>query len=431
MLHLNNLKNLSFLVYGLGSTGNSVVKFFVKKGVKNYFVWDDNKTIRKNFKSNSVSNLQNTLNKVDYIVLSPGISLNKPKNKKNLFKFKKKIITDIDLLFLSSSNFKSIIVTGSNGKSTTCKMISHLMRKNGFNVELGGNIGNPVLNFKLKKNTHLIIEASSFQLSHSKLIRPDYAILLNITNDHLDWHGTMKHYINSKFKLFKLQEKKNFAIVEKKYSNLFKKKKYLSKLISIKLKNYLSIKNKIKNNYLKLKINDENMSSVYELSKLLKISKRSFIESMNSFSGLPHRFEVFFKKGNIIFINDSKATTLQATKFALTCSRNIYWIVGGLPKEKDKINLNNNCKSHILKAYIIGQNINFFKKQLQSKISFSVTKTLKNAVIKSIEDAKKFKKSKNIILLSPGAASFDQFNNFETRGNEFKKLCKFYAKKLI
>ena len=92
MLHLNNLKNLSFLVYGLGSTGNSVVKFFVKKGVKNYFVWDDNKTIRKNFKSNSVSNLQNTLNKVDYIVLSPGISLNKPKNKKNLFKFKKKII---------------------------------------------------------------------------------------------------------------------------------------------------------------------------------------------------------------------------------------------------------------------------------------------------------------------------------------------------
>ena len=90
-------------------------------------------------------------------------------------------------------------------------MISHLMRKNGFNVELGGNIGNPVLNFKLKKNTHLIIEASSFQLSHSKLIRPDYAILLNITNDHLDWHGTMKHYINSKFKLFKLQEKKKFC----------------------------------------------------------------------------------------------------------------------------------------------------------------------------------------------------------------------------
>jgi len=103
-------------------------------------------------------------------------------------------------LYLSNSKFKSIVVTGSNGKSTTCKIIAHLLKKNKFNVELGGNIGTPVLNLKIKKNIFFVIEASSFQLSHSKFIHPNYAILLNITNDHLDWHGSMQDYIKSKFK---------------------------------------------------------------------------------------------------------------------------------------------------------------------------------------------------------------------------------------
>jgi len=430
MFHTNNLKDSSFLVYGLGSTGNSVVNFFRKKNISNFFVWDDNKKLRRKFKSKKVTNLKNIFNKVDYIVLSPGISLNKSKYKKYLIKFKKKIITDIDLLFLNNSNFKSIVVTGSNGKSTTCKIIFHLMKKNKFNVELGGNIGKPVLNLKAKKNTFLIIEASSFQLSHSKHIKPDYAILLNITNDHMDWHGSMKNYINSKFRIFNLQEKYNFALVNKNYKNTFKNRKYLSKLVSIKSKNYKAIKHKIKNEYLKSKTNDENMNFVYTLAKLLKINKNSFIKSMDSFFGLPHRFEIFYKRKNVSFINDSKATTLQATKFALASRKNIYWIVGGLPKDKDKINLSY-IKNHITKAYIIGKNINFFKKQLRNKVEFSVSKTLKNAVINALIDVKIFRKLHNIILLSPGAASFDQYKNFENRGDEFKKLSRLYAKKFI
>ena len=141
-----------------------------------------------------------SLKKVDYIVLSPGISLKNTKYKKNLKKYKKKIITDIDLFYLSNLKFKSIVVTGSNGKSTTCKIIYHLLKKNNFKVKLGGNIGNLVLNLKIRKNTFLIIEASSFQLSHSKFIHPDYAILLNITNDHLDWHGSMQSLYKVKIK---------------------------------------------------------------------------------------------------------------------------------------------------------------------------------------------------------------------------------------
>ena len=430
MSDIINLKKFSFLVYGLGVSGSSVIQYFKKKKIINYFIWDDNLNLRKKFKTKNTLNIKSIFKKVDYIVLSPGISVKKSKHKKNLLKFKKKIITDIDLFYLSNPDIKSIVVTGTNGKSTTCKIISHLLKKNKFNVELGGNIGTPVLNLKIKKNIFFVIEASSFQLSHSKFIHPDYAILLNITNDHIDWHGSMKAYVESKLKIFDLQKKNNFALINDNLKNIFKRKKYLSKLIPVKFKEYNKIKPKIKNNYLRSSINDENMSFVFSLSKLLKINKKIFIKSMSSFLGLPHRYEVFFKKKNIIFINDSKATSFQATKFALANSKNIYWILGGLPKKKDKIDLRN-VKNNIVKSYIVGKNIDFFKKQLKKTVKFSVERNLKNAVVSVLRDIKQLKQRENTILLSPSAASFDQFKNFENRGNTFKKLSKLYAKKFI
>ncbi len=425
-----NFKKLTFLVYGLGATGLSVIKYFKKRNIYNFSVWDDSPKLRKKFRSKSISNLKGALERTDYIVLSPGISLKKTRYKKDLLKFKKKIITDIDLLYLSNSKFKSIVITGSNGKSTTCKIISHLLKKNKFKVEFGGNIGTPVLNLKIKKNIFFVIEASSFQLSHSKFIHPDYAILLNITNDHLDWHGSKQAYIDSKLKIFNLQERKDFALVNENLKDIYKKKRYLSKLVSFKFRDYKKIKSKIKNDYLKSNTNDENMSFVYALSKLLKIRKESFIKSMSSFLGLPHRYEIFLKKKGITFINDSKATSLEAAKFALASSKNIYWILGGLPKDKDKINLRY-IKDNIIKSYIIGKNINFFKKQLKNKIKFSVTKNLKNSIIRALKEIKSLNRINNTILLSPGAASFDQFKNFESRGNEFKRLSRLYAKKFI
>ena len=430
MSHTLNLKKLKFLVYGLGSTGISVIKYLKKKKISDFSVWDDNLKLRKKFRSKSVSNLKNALESVDFIVLSPGISLKNTKYKKVLSKFKKKIITDIDLLYLSNLKFKSIVVTGSNGKSTTSKIIYHLLKKNKFKVKLGGNIGTPVLNLKIRKNIFFVIEASSFQLSHSKFIHPDYAILLNIANDHLDWHGSKQAYIKSKLKIFDLQNKKNFALVNENLKDIFKRKKFLGKLVSVKFKDYKKIKSKIKNDYLKFNTNDENMNFVFALSKLLKISEKSFIKSMSSFLGLPHRYEIFFKKKGITFINDSKATSLQATKHALISSKNVYWILGGLPKDKDKIDLRF-IKKNIIKSYIIGKNINFFKNQLRNKIKFSVTKNLKNSISSALKDIKSLKKISNTILLSPGAASFDQFKNFESRGNEFKKLSRLYAKKYI
>ena len=422
MNSINNLKDLSFLVYGLGMTGQSVLNFFKKNNFKKFYLHDDK--LKKNI------NLDTILRQVDFIVLSPGISLRKTKNRKKLIKYQTKIITDIDLLYLTKKNFKSIVVTGTNGKSTTCKMIYHLLRKNNYKTLLGGNIGTPILSLNIKKNNFLVIEVSSFQLAYSKYICPDYAILLNITNDHLDWHGNIKNYMDSKFKIFKLQKKNQFSIVNKKLSKNFNRRKLLGKQFFPNLNNYNNLKEKIKNLYLKSIINDENMATVFELSKILKINKNSFIKSLDSFKGLPHRYEIFLKKKNCIFINDSKATSFQATKFALQNSKNIFWIVGGLPKENDRINLNKSQKN-IIKSYIIGKNVKFFKRQLKNKINYCISKNLKNSIIQILKDIRSLKKKDNIILLSPAAASFDQYSNFEKRGEEFKRLSKYYARKYI
>ena len=431
MPQIIKLKNYSFLVYGLGSTGKSVIRYFKKNKISKYFVWDDNIKLRKNFGKKKPSNLKESIKKVDFIVLSPGISLKKSKNKKHLIKYKKKIISDIDLLYLSGKKFKSIVITGTNGKSTTAKIIEHLLRTNKFKVQLGGNIGTPVLNLSIKKNSTIIIEASSFHLSYSKFIVPDYAILLNISNDHLDWHGSLRDYIKSKFNLFRLQKKNNYALVNNALKKNFRAKKFRGKLIPIQYKQYTKIKSKIKNIYLKSKANDENMSFVFTLAKKLRIKDEVFIKSMKSFLGLPHRYEIFQKSKNVTFINDSKATSFQAAKFALASSKNIYWILGGLPKDKDKLRLKD-LKRNIVKSYIIGKNINFFKSKLKkNKIEYSISKNLKKSLFDISKDIKLFKNSSNMILLSPGAASFDQFKNFEERGNEFKKLCRIYAKKFI
>ena len=425
MSSIFKLKKQSFLVYGLGLSGQSVVKFFKKKNISNYKVWDDKE--KQLFKKKRTKNLQKTLHEVDYIVLSPGISF---VEKKILIKFKKKIITDIDFLYLGNKNFKTIVVTGTNGKSTTCKLIYNLLKRNKFKVLLGGNIGTPILDLNVQKNTFVIIEASSFQLSHSQFIRPDYAFLLNITNDHLDWHGSMSNYTNSKLKIFRSQEKTQFSLMNNRLKKIFKKRNFKGKLIIPSKKLYIKIKHKIQNNYLKSPINDENMFFVHTFSRLLKISEKGFIKASNVFTGLSHRYEIFLKKKNIVFVNDSKATSFVSTKYALLNSKNIYWILGGLPKKNDKIALSGISKN-IIKCYLIGKNINFFMKQIKNKINFSVSRSLKKALIEIFKDIKSSETKDITILLSPAAASYDQFINFEKRGNEFKKLSKLYARKFI
>jgi len=418
-------KQNSFAIYGLGVTGRSVINFLNKKRVDNFFIWDDSKIIRDFHEINKKYKekyFEKILDEIDWIILSPGINIERSRFKKKLIKNRDKIITDLDFFYILNPKIQSIVVTGSNGKSTTCKIIETLLKKNNIKVKLGGNIGKPVLDLTVKKDSTIIIEASSFQLEYSQFIRPSYAMILNITNDHLDWHITMKKYTSSKFKIFNNQQKNNFAFLNnKKLRNYYKKNNFKGKLIFVSIKNYQIVKKKIRNIYLKSKINDENMSFVYELAKKFNISDVSFIRSINFFKGLEHRHEIFLKKKYMTFVNDSKATSFEATKHALMNNKNIYWILGGLPKKKDYFNLKN-LKKIIIKAYIIGKNSSFFIKQIKKYIPYTISGNMKNAINNIYKDIRMCENSEKTILLSPAAASFDQYKNFENRGIYFKKL---------
>jgi UDP-N-acetylmuramoylalanine--D-glutamate ligase len=283
-----SIKENSYAIYGLGLSGVSVLKFLREKRVKKIYTWDD-----KNKKKNKKKFLffKKVLIEVDYIVISPGIDIKKTKFKSILLKERKKIITDLDLFYMQNLPVKSIVVTGTNGKSTTCKLMQHVLKINNVNVQLGGNIGKPILDLKITKNSTVIIEASSFQLFFSKFIKPNYAVILNITNDHLDWHGTITNYQNSKFNIFSKQDKWDYALLQsQKLIEKFKKKNYLSQLKKVQ-KNSLvkNLKKNIKNKYLLSEPNLENASFVYKLSTLLNIKKKIIFRAFNTFKGLSHR----------------------------------------------------------------------------------------------------------------------------------------------
>ena len=415
---------MNFCIYGLGLTGKSVVKFLKRKKLNNFTVWDDKKN-SKNEKKDFLEKLDFS----DYIIVSPGVSLKKAKFKKKLIQNKHKIITDLDLFYLFNPEIKSIVITGTNGKSTTCKILEYVLKKNGINIKLGGNIGKPILDLDLNGKPIAIIEASSFQLAHSKYIKPTYAAILNITKDHLDWHGSIKEYTNSKLKIFSNQNTNNFAFLNNK--NLikkFKKNKYNIKLKIVNNKKFKNFQNKIINVYLRSEANTENMSYIFEFSKIFNIKEKSIVESLVNFKGLNHRHEIFYKKNNKTFINDSKATTFEASKFALKSNQNIFWIVGGLPKLGEEFKINK-VKKNITKAYIIGNYPKYFKKYLNGKINFELSGSLNSAIISIFRDIKNIKEKKITILLSPASASYDQFRNFEERGNKYKKLKIKYAKR--
>ena len=418
------IKENTYAIYGLGLSGVSVHKFLKKRKVKKIYIWDDKNKSNNKKKFNF---FYNTLNKVDYIVISPGINIKTTRFKSILQKNRKKIITDLDLFYMQNLPIESIVVTGTNGKSTTCKLIQHVLKTNKMEAPLGGNIGKPILDLKIKKKSIIIIEASSFQLFYTKFIKPTFALILNISKDHLDWHGTIKNYKNSKFNIFLKQDNKDYALLSnQELIKRFRKKNFSSKLKKIQGNN---LEKYIKNKYLLSKPNLENVSFVYELSNILKIKKKIILKAFNTFKGLPHRNEIFYQKRGVTFINDSKATGFEAAQHALKNNKNIFWIVGGLPKLSDKFNLKD-VRKNIIKSYVIGNHKNYFKKQIGKSVKYKISLNLKKALEDIFEDLQLYKKIKATVLLSPASASYDQFNNFIERGNQFKKLTLKYAKKL-
>ncbi|WP_415321097.1 UDP-N-acetylmuramoyl-L-alanine--D-glutamate ligase [Candidatus Pelagibacter sp. Uisw_092] len=342
----------------------------------------------------------------------------------------KKIYTDLDIFYNHNVENNKITITGTNGKSTTAQILYEVLKDQKVDVRLVGNIGNPpLLEKNITNSTVFVIEASSYQLEYSKLFKSNISLILNITPDHLERHGTIKKYVNAKFKLVKSQSKNDLAIINAENFYVRKKlesKNFLPKIIKIEKSIDSTFLKKINNQYFNTNGNKENLKFVLKVAKILNFKKNSLIKTLKKFKGLKYRQEIIFQSRKLTIINDSKATTFSSSVSLLKSLTNVYWIVGGQAKKGDKLLLSKkNCKN--IKAYIFGTNKSFFINKIKKIMKYEHFLDLKSVIKKLSLEIKNNKNTiHKTILFSPSTASFDSFKNFEKRGKYFNKLIKKY-----
>ena len=414
------------LIYGLGKSGISSYKFLKNKA--ELYLFDDN--IKKEINSKINKRLYNLKQvsevKFNKIIISPGIDISNCKLSKFLKKNFSKIYTDLDVFYSFYKN-KSITITGTNGKSTTAKILHKILIDQKYDARLIGNIGNPALSEKkITKRTIFVIEASSYQLDYSKIFTSKYAVILNISPDHIERHKNLKNYINAKFNLLNSQSNQSLAFVKKNDPLIIKKIKnshFKQKILKVDTLKNNKIFDQLKNKYFLSYGNKENLSFVLKIAKILKLNNKNLLETLNNFKGLKYRQQIIFKNKNLTIINDSKSTSFASSENLLKSFNKIYWILGGIPKKGDKFKLSKkNCKN--FKAYIFGNYHKEFSKNLKRKMKVKNFKNLKAVLNKIFLNIEKEKLKKNIILFSPAGASFDSFKNFEDRGSYFNQLVK-------
>tara|TARA_Y100000389_G_scaffold140377_1_gene138186 strand:+ start:13079 stop:14425 length:1347 start_codon:yes stop_codon:yes gene_type:complete len=436
------------IIFGLAKSGIAAINFLSRLDYQ-IQICDDKKVV-----IDKVSAMPNIIqcydvddlvwHGVDYLLLSPGVPLYFP-TIHNIVKLANyhqvKIISDIELFYDIFPKQNYIGITGTNGKSTTTSLIYNIFSNSKKKVDFGGNIGKAVFDMEiLPENSHYILELSSYQLDLKHQTKLKIAILLNITPDHLVRHGNFENYILSKKRIFENQSQDDFSVIgidnhesAKIYNQLEKDSQFKANLIpfstKIILDNGFSIKdqiiykngNEIANLQNKITIrgdhNLENILASFISAYLFQININVIIDSISKFTGLKHRMQFVRKIGNINFINDSKATSLDSTIAAIKNFSNIHLILGGQIKDDD-FNLLKEYQDIITKCYLIGTSTDKLYNILSDKIYCEKSYNLKEAINKSYFHAKGMKEESNI-LLSPAAASFDQWQDFEERGDFF------------
>ena len=412
--------NKKILIYGLGKSGISTLLFLKNKS--EVFLYDD---LKKNLK-NSISYETILKKKFDFIIISPGIDVNKCKLSKFLKKNSKKIYTDLDIFYSFYKN-NCITVTGTNGKSTTCQLLYEILLNHKYDVRLVGNIGKPILSAKkIKSKTIFVIEASSYQLEYSQIFQSKYAVLLNISPDHLERHKTVNNYVRAKFKILNSNFKNSLGFINKKdllTIKQLKKQKIKRKILKVDTQLAENTQKNIENEYFLNDANKENLSFIMAISNKFKLKKDIVIKTLKKFKGLKYRQQIIYKDSFLTIINDSKSTTFASSISVLKKKLNVYWLLGGIPKQGDKFNLDKKYYSNI-KAFIYGKNKKFFNNQLKGKIKYSNFDSLSNALKKIFKKINEENFLEKNIIFSPSAASFDTFKDFEDRGHYFNKLIK-------
>jgi len=382
----------------------------------------------------------NELVDADVIIKSPGIS-NDQKIVRQLIENNIPVLSEVEFATRFTDSF-IIAITGTNGKTTTTKLIGHILKKAGKKVAIAGNIGNSFA-YELATNPqpYYVIEVSSFQLDNIENFKPDIAIITDITADHLDRYDyRLENYIQAKMKIAQNQNKSEYLIYN--YDNQIIKNELLKNNtkaqaipFSIECKFnegvYLSnnqINISIKNNKynmsttdfkVKGKHNQKNAMAASAVAELLKIRKETIRESLESFDGVEHRMEEVLKIQNVLYINDSKGTNINSTFYALdSMTQPTVWIAGGVDKGNDYSELLPLVNEKVKAIICIGLDnkaiLDTFGNCIDPIIEVdSMAEAVKQAYLLSVP--------KDVVLLSPACSSFDKFENYEDRGRQFKQ----------
>jgi UDP-N-acetylmuramoylalanine--D-glutamate ligase len=408
----------SYAVLGLARSGLATVETLAASGAA-VMAWDTRPEARLAVadKARIADPLTTSIYDFAGVVVSPGVPLNRHPIADRAREAKVPVIGDIELFAQARATLpahKVVGITGTNGKSTTTALVHHILRTAGVPAMMAGNIGLPILGQEpLPAGGVYVLELSSYQIDLTQSLDCDVSVLLNITPDHLDRYDGVEDYAASKARLFTMQSPEHVAIVaaEDDYTRAIAGQLTGERI----LVSSEDVKDQSHWPSLQGPHNAQNVAAAVAVARALGIDDEVTAEALATYPGLPHRMERVAEKNGVLFVNDSKATNPTSTAPALAAFPAVHWILGGLPKSNDL----DACEpyfGHVKAAYTIGEAGPMFAQLLADKLPVNECEMLFEAVASAAEAAK----PGEVVLLSPACASFDQFRDYEARGDAFR-----------
>ena len=448
--YIQSLSGKKIAVLGLGVSNRAAVRALIKAGA-DVVAWDD---LAQNCEGldATIRNLMDENFETDYefLVAAPGIPLTLPAPHPIVEKANKaglEIICDLELLHRASHGRKTIGITGTNGKSTTTALIGHILNECGITAKVGGNIGKAALDLVMPpKDGVFVLEMSSFQLDLCPTFAPDIGILLNLSPDHLDRHGTMDAYGAAKARIFRGEGVGIISVDDNHSEKIYEQLKDLGHRTIYPL----SVNNEdkdgvfVKNGVLfeamygdpveisEMDIatlpgvhNHQNAADAYAAARSIGLEPQAIMAAMKTFPGLQHRQFLSRTINGVAYVNDSKATNANAAARALVSYRNVYWIAGGRPKDGGLKGIEP-YMDHVRHVFLIGEAMDEFASWLDK---YGVPHEFSRTLERAVDSAHRIAQSERgqpggtgTVVLSPACASFDQFKSFEERGDEFNAI---------
>jgi UDP-N-acetylmuramoylalanine--D-glutamate ligase len=442
-------------IFGLGDSGFASARALLAGGSE-VIAWDDNadviaKATRANVPTGDLRHID--WSGISALVLAPGVPLFHPAPHWPVGLARAaavEVIGDIELFCRErrrqapQSSF--VAITGTNGKSTTTALVAHLMRCAGHDTQVGGNIGTAILSLEPPRAGRVhVIEVSSYQIDLAPTLDPAVGVLINVSEDHLDRHGTLRDYAAVKERLVAGVQKEGTAIVgvddnwcAAAADRIERSGKRITR-VSVRrpLPDGLYVEaDRIMRaaggsaraiahlggiGSLRGVHNAQNAACATAAALALDLTPRTIEQGLVSFPGLAHRMEQVGRQGRVLFVNDSKATNADSAAQALACFPAIFWIVGGKPKTGGIAPLAG-FFPRVRKAYLIGEAAPDFARTLEGQVPYVMAGSLDRAVDLAARDAQACDAADPVVLLSPACASFDQYRNFEIRGDRFREL---------